>query len=130
MKSKVVVKRASTKGKGVFAVEPIKKGEVVLKWDMSHKLKQDDLKHLSQYDKDHLNYIGKGQYIVMASPEKYVNHSCNPNTYVKNGKDVALCYIKKGEEITTDYSANSLKSWQMECHCGNKNCRKIIEGRF
>ena len=130
MNPNIIVKNAGKKGKGVFATNPIKKGQVVIKWNIKHELNRDDLRSLSRYDKDHLNYIGRGKYIVMSSPEKFVNHSCNPNTYVKNGKDVAIRNIKKGEEITSDYSVNSLEKWQMTCYCKSKNCRKIIKGDY
>jgi uncharacterized protein len=34
--------------------------------------------------------------------------------------------IKKGEEIIWDYEMTEDYMWTMECHCGSKNCRKII----
>ena len=60
----------------------------------------------------------------MQSPEKFVNHSCEPNTHVKNSCDVAVRNIKKGEEITSDYGKNNFVSFI--CKCGGKNCRGAI----
>ena len=35
--------------------------------------------------------------------------------------------IKKGDEITIDYSTTVGENyWKMTCLCGSKNCRKII----
>lgn len=126
----VIIKKSKIKGKGVFAARDFKKGEVILIWDITHKIIKEEMAKLSEDEKNHLSYIGDGDYVVMKFPEKYVNHSCDPNTYVKNQKDIALRDIKKGEEITTDYSLNGVDDWKMECKCGSKNCRKIIYGDF
>jgi len=42
----------------------------------------------------------------------------------------AIKNIKKGEEICTDYSISGFDKWEMKCHCGSSNCRKIIYGDF
>jgi SET domain-containing protein len=126
----VVVRDSKTHGKGVFAARNFKKGEVVMVWDTAHKLTREKLRNLSQDEQNHTNYAGKGLYILMRAPERYVNHSCEPNTFMRDFKDIALRNIKKGEEITTDYSLNSAEGWVMNCVCKSKNCRKIIYGDF
>lgn len=60
----------------------------------------------------------------MQPPERYVNHSCDPNTKAINNSDVAVRDIKIDEEITSDYTGSVSKSFQ--CRCGSKNCRGII----
>ncbi|MBS3148936.1 SET domain-containing protein-lysine N-methyltransferase [Candidatus Woesearchaeota archaeon] len=126
----ITVKKSSKGGKGVFAARDFKKGEVVLIWDISHQLSREQIKNLSQDDQNHTNYIGTDTYTLMQSPEKFVDHSCEPNTYVKNQQDIALIDIEKGEEITTDYSLNGIDDWEMQCNCGTQNCRKVIYGDF
>ena len=126
----IIIKKSKFSGKGVFALKKFKKGEIVMILDKTHKVKHSQINKLSKHNQNHLNYIGYGNYIIMKSPEKYVNHFCNPNTYVINEKDIAIRDIKKGEEITTDYSANSIESWKMNCKCESKNCRKIIFGDY
>lgn len=79
---------------------------------------------------------GEGIYIgVLNHPRKYINHSCKPNAGLRvvdltNGELdcllVAIDSIKKGEEITLDYSTTQLEEWQMECKCGKKSCRHTI----
>ena len=70
------------------------------------------------------------------SPEGKVgaiqNHSCNPNAKVMK-KDkrlfvVALSHISRGEEVVIDYSTIVARDdiWEMQCNCGEKNCRKVI----
>lgn len=43
-------------------------------------------------------------------PERYVNHSSNPNTYQDLTKkcDIALCDIEKDEAITTDATKDEI----------------------
>ena len=69
------------------------------------------------------------------SYDDQIRHSCNPNCYVRAIGSRAIVYslylIKADSEITFDYSLTStdtLDSWQMNCQCGQFNCRKIISG--
>ncbi|MDO8627955.1 MAG: SET domain-containing protein-lysine N-methyltransferase, partial [Candidatus Diapherotrites archaeon] len=59
----------------------------------------------------------------------FLNHSCNPNCGLKGlNKITAMKKIGIGEEISIEYSTIvDLKSWDMECMCASKNCRKIIK---
>jgi uncharacterized protein len=73
--------------------------------------------------------IGTNQWLTPKSKDYgyYLNHSCEPNCYILNGKIVATARIIKDEEVTIDYSTvvHSMK-WDMACRCSSKNCRKII----
>ncbi len=122
----VVVKNSKIEGKGVFASRDFKKGERVLCWDTSTILSKEDIKKLSE---DELRYVvfWNKKYLKLKNPEKYVNHSCEPNTAVKNFCDVAIRDIKKGEEITGNYEENALPGETMECNCRSRKCKKIIK---
>lgn len=67
----------------------------------------------------------------MQPPARYVNHSCNANTYVKNFSDVANRDIKKGEEITGNYSNEEVEEIiprkTVVCKCGSKKCRNAVK---
>jgi SET domain-containing protein len=91
--------------------------------------------------RDHLDYAGNGMYIIDFSPASYIIHSCSPNCYVKMKtiiiKDVyALRDIKKGEELTSDYTLTAVDQfagegfWVMDCECGSKNCRGKVTGDY
>ncbi len=62
------------------------------------------------------------------SPWVFLNHSCRPNAFLKNKSDVvAIRPIKKGTEITLDYSfTEGGQNWKMKCRCGLPECRKQI----
>ena len=124
--SDVIVKKLKIEGFGVFASRDFKKGEIVIQWDLSHQLSPEEAKKVSTKEKRYLAYFN-GKYILMQPPAKYVNHSCSANTYAKDFCDVAKRNIKKGEEITGDYSDDETPGFEMVCHCGSKNCRKIIK---
>ncbi|MEK6960378.1 MAG: SET domain-containing protein-lysine N-methyltransferase [Nanoarchaeota archaeon] len=126
----LIIKESIIKGKGVFAARDFKKGETVIVWHPESVLSKSDFQSLSEDEKAHATYAGNGKYLVQGSPERFVNHSCEPNTYTHGRKDIALRDIRRGEEITGDYALNGVEDWTMECNCASKNCRKIIYGDF
>lgn len=124
--SKIRIKKTANRGKGIFALRNIKKGEVVLK-RTGKILCVNSIKNIPKHIQDHWFPIGKKKYLLSNSPAKYLNHSCNPNAGIKNNKNlVAMCDIHKGEEITYDYSMVGVDDWTMKCRCGEPNCRKVI----
>ncbi len=136
--SNLTIKNTAKKGKGVFATRNFKKESTLLHVNLSGSnriISKKDINKLSLKDRSHLDYMGKGKYAIDYSIFSYINHSCNPNSYVKyiNLKDkcvIAIKDIKKGEEITYDYSIDAVDNWKMKCNCGSVNCRKIIYGNF
>lgn len=67
--------------------------------------------------------------------EDNINHSCNPNCMVHVVGNRVVLYslyvILPNTELTFDYSTTSTDTpdkWQMNCQCGDFNCRKIISG--
>lgn len=74
--------------------------------------------------------IGKKEHLE-CEPIKFINHSCNPNTYI-NLQDLtlrALKNIKKNEELTFNYLTTE---WDLankfKCECNSKYCFKNIKG--
>jgi SET domain-containing protein len=59
----------------------------------------------------------------------YINHSCEPNSYMKilygHIQFYALRDIRPGEEITIDYES-TLHSDRKRCYCGAAKCRGTI----
>lgn len=121
----VIVKKSKIHGKGVFASRNFKKGEVVLKWDISHRLTKEEVDKLPENEKRYIICMD-GRYILMQPPARYINHSCDANTYADNFCDIAKRDIKKDEEITGDYS-DDISKQSFECKCGCKNCCRIIK---
>jgi uncharacterized protein len=122
-------------GRGLFAIELIKKGEVVA-IKKGHLLTGKQLKSLKmkkhcelQIDDD--LYVGPIKIEEFDGSMLLINHSCNPNIGVKNKvKIIALKNIKKGEELVFDYGiVDDNNNHRMKCNCHSPNCRKVITGR-
>jgi len=94
--------------RGIFANKNFKKGEVVIKYHLQ-PLTTEEFDHLPNREKE-FTHKHKGIIYLYSSPERYVNHSANPNTKqdLKNKCDVAKRDIKKGEEITTDATKDEM----------------------
>ena len=121
----IMVKKSKIQGKGVFAGRNFRKGETVMEWDTSIVLIESDARKIPLKKRKYLVSYD-GMYILTQSPEKYLNHSCMPNTMEKSHCDIALRNIRKGEELTTDYSLNAPPHIKMKCACKSGNCKKVI----
>lgn len=123
--------KADDSGNGIFALEPLQKGElvavfggVVYEWDAFVTLPHRDRSLCIQVE-DRLflvpQPIGEGDY---------VNHSCNPNAGLSGQIGlVAMRDVKIGEEVCFDYAMSDTMPYdEFECQCANTNCRGSISG--
>lgn len=127
----VIVKKSKISGQGVFTVRNFKKGEIVLKWKTDNLLTKEQVEKLSKEERQYIPCLKDNKYLLLQPPERYVNHSCNPNTNTKNYCDVAIKDIKKSEEITGDYLSEGIPTGlsKFRCNCGSQNCQGlVIEG--
>ena len=129
MSSEVIVKESGIEGKGVFANRDFKKGEIVLKWDTSNILTVEQARKVPEEQKKYLSPHGTDKFLFQQPPERYINHSCDPNTRVVDNQDIAIREIKKGEEITSDYMEFFIPVKGLKCKCGAKNCRGVIQSK-
>lgn len=121
----IIVRKSKIHGKGVFANRNFLKGEVVIKYNLK-KLTKEEFDNLLKEEKHFISKEGN-DYFLFLPPERYVNHSCDANTNSINNCDIAIKDIKKGEEITGDYSKENIPNLSMKCNCGSKNCKGIIK---
>ncbi len=129
-RKKIVRKNTRKYGIGVFADQDIAKGEIIHEFGgkkVGLKEIVDRILSGKEIEDDPLQ-IGRRTYIDLDSMSRSFNHSCDPNANMKNRSTLfALRDIKKGEEITFDYSATIMPTdWEMPCKCGSKKCRKTI----
>ena len=105
---KVVKKPSSIHGYGIFAIEDIKKGEII--WFEDDNTKRISLEEYNNLEgkeraewKTYGYYEGDGILGLTVDDSKYYNHSFNPNM-VDNGINcVASRDIVKGEELVMNY---------------------------
>ena len=133
--SKVTVRESSIHGAGVFALEDILKGEMILAIDDSRIVTPElplDASH-GEFEY-HCDYLAGGTVVLMRYPERHINHSCDPNTFVRTVLGTryvfALKPIDAGEEVTYDYCINGFGDTLWQCNCGSARCRKNIHSDF
>lgn len=126
MSKDIIVKKSKLNKKRVFAAHDFRRGEVVLKWKSKRILTKNEVDRLPESERHYVSHYTHGEYLLQQAPERFVNHSCDPNTKVQNNSDVAIRDIKKGEEITSDYSVADIQI-HFTCKCGSKNCKNTYE---
>lgn len=132
---KTEVRKSPIHGRGLFAKEPIKKGEIVAVKG-GHIVDQITLKEYCGVVKNSEMQITDELYLVPLRKEEFksvlifINHSCKPNVGVLGTiLCVAMRDIKTEEELTTDYAMHRNDRFEMKCNCGEVTCRGIIYGR-
>ncbi len=122
---KVKVKRTKKYGKGVYATQTIRKGELIASFDgpfygWSDYWTTDLYNHCIQY--------APRKWRDSKGIARFINHSCEPNCGIKKLFNVvAMRTIKKGEHITWDYEMTEKNpDWKMRCKCGSDICRGVI----
>lgn len=116
---------------GVYAVQPIAKGELIAMWG-GEVAPQETFNTLNERLKRLSIQIEEGLFLVALNegPADYVNHSCDPNAGL-NGQIalVAMRDIAPGEEITFDYAMSDVTDYdEFQCECGAPNCRGVVRG--
>ncbi|MBI3558703.1 MAG: SET domain-containing protein-lysine N-methyltransferase [Deltaproteobacteria bacterium] len=136
----LVVKGSAISGRGVFATQPIKKGQRI------HLMrgKRMTMRAMFRAVDDGLEnsadplLIADGQYLDLNELSRTFNHSCNPNAFLRRQCTLtAIRNILRGEEITYDYSTSMVDGekirslghpvWTCRCKCGAPNCVGIID---
>ncbi len=129
----VVVKPSAIHGKGVFAAIDFEAGDIILERDDSRLVTDENPLQKGEHPY-HCDWLPDGRIVYVQEPERYTNHSCDPNAYGKeiNGARyfVARCEISAGDEITIDYSIDNWGDITWQCDCGSARCRKTIYNDF
>jgi hypothetical protein len=116
----------SKHGIGCFASRPIKKGERIMLFK-GPKITYAQTK--TPFHRDHYFQVGPNSFEGKTpNRRRPVNHSCNPNSKII-GREMltAIHNIRKGEEITFDYSTTMYNdSATFRCRCGERSCRHVI----
>jgi SET domain-containing protein len=132
--SGVEVKPSGIEGLGVFATRSYAAGERIRRVNVVREITpeapiREDLGERT----DHCNYPD-GRVVLYGSPDCYLNHSCDPNTYEAFEEGVAYLVARReiasGAEITCDYNINIADGSSWPCRCGVPRCRGEVVGDF
>ena len=132
---KAVVKESPIHGKGLFAVEPIAKGEIVcIKggyiFDRQTLRSMPDWYRAAEIQVADDLFIGPLNADEREGSMIFSNHSCEPNIGMRGQiVFVAMRDIEAGEELTHDWATTDYDDYEIECKCGLGNCRKVITGQ-
>ncbi len=137
---RIQVRRSGVHGKGVYAVAPLERKEVIIEYKgeviswkealRRHPHDPSDPNHTFYFHIDDKHVIDAA---VDGNSARWINHSCEPNCKAKEKKGrvfiKALRDIFPGEELFYDYGlvlderqTKKLKK-QFECRCGSPHCR-------
>ena len=134
------VRKSGVHGKGVFVVQPIKKGEAfieytgeVISWPEALRRHPHDPGQPDHTFYFHLDDERVIDGLVGGNASRWINHSCAPNVEAEDDTGrvwlKALRHLKVGEELTFDYGlvieeryTPALKK-RFACRCGAKICR-------
>lgn len=131
----VIIGESSIEGLGVFAARRFEDGEGVLALDDSRVVGEErPLRPEEGEHERHCDYLAGGKVVLMPEPERYLNHSCDPNAHVKTIEGrrhvIALRRIEPGQEITLDYVLNTHGGDTWTCSCGSPACRGVLPSSF
>jgi SET domain-containing protein len=123
-------RRSKIQGWGVFATEPINKNKRIIDYAGEKIRNSVSLPREIRYLKRghiwcfKLNRLYVRDAAVGGNIARYINHSCTPNCYTRIIGEtiwiIAARNIKKGEELTYDYSTDGVASIQCLCRPGCK----------
>jgi uncharacterized protein len=132
---KAAVQASPIHGRGLFAKAPIAKGEIVC-IKGGHIFSRETWREIQKTLGPAEIQIGEELFIgPLTEAERegsmiFSNHSCDPNIGVQGQiVFVARRDIQAGEELTHDWATTDDDDYEMACHCGAPNCRKVITGQ-
>jgi hypothetical protein len=119
-------------GDGLFAVQPIAKGELLTVWGGAI-VSTEELLKLPEKARDRAVQVEVDHHLTSGlfdDDADCVNHSCNPNAGLQGQITlVAMRDIAPGEEICFDYAmSDAHPSFYMTCGCGSPQCRSAVSG--
>jgi SET domain-containing protein len=129
----LVKRRSKIQGWGVYTTQPISKNTRIIHYAGEKIPNKESLKREARYlKKGHiwcfkLNRLYVRDAAVGGNIARYVNHSCTPNCYTQVIGDTiwirAARNIRRGEELTYDYSTDGVGSVPCRCRPG---CRTLL----
>jgi SET domain-containing protein len=133
--SKVYIADSPIHGKGVFAAVTIRPGEPILTIDDSRLVTENSpLRSSLDEHRRYCDFLADNTIVLMQPPERYINHCCGPNAFVKTIDGtryvLAIKTIYMTEEITYDYAINSRGDTIWLCNCGSTRCRHTVYSDF
>ena len=133
---KTEVRASPIHGKGLFAIAPIAKGEIVAVkggYIVNGKILREKITPTlgpAEIQIDDDLYIAPVTADERDGSMLYSNHSCNANLGIRGEITfVAMRDIAAGEELTHDWCMTDNDNYSVKCNCGAPNCRGTLTGK-
>lgn len=132
---KTEVRESPIHGKGLFASQAIKAGEIVAvkggfilpraQWQsLDKELGAAEIQIAEDLFIAPIDQAGREGSMV------YLNHSCEPNCAIAGQiVFVAMSDIAPDEELTHDWATTDDLDYEMDCRCGKPGCRGKVTGK-
>ena len=126
------VKPSNIDGKGAFATASIPARKKIGNLGGEVISLREARKRAAQTKRVAMVEFGDGRALdasINPNELRYVNHSCQPNTYMRVAHSKVEFYslrqIKKGEELTCNYGETH-HDGKLKCRCGAKGCKGYL----
>ena len=124
---RIEIRPAPSGGLGIFARSDIRSGDYIHTVHYDREITPESPLNAELGEKyEHCAYPD-GKIMLVASPGRYMNHSCNPNACYRYDGQIARAYarrdIQSGAEIRVDYLINNPGGDSWSCNCGSRRCR-------
>jgi hypothetical protein len=125
-------KRSKIDGKGAFALENIPARKKIGNLGGEVITLREARKRAANTKRVAMVEFGDGRALdasINPNELRYVNHSCQPNTYMNvrysRVEFYALRDIQRGEELTCNYGETH-HDGKLKCRCGAENCKGYL----
>jgi SET domain-containing protein len=128
----LIPRRSSIQGSGIFTDAPLRARKKIGEYT-GERISVREARRRARTRKK-IAIIEVSDYVAIdesvgGGPFQFINHSCDPNVYIRiaygRAEFYALRNIRAGEELTCDYG-ESHHEGTLPCRCGAKNCQKFI----
>ncbi len=125
--AEVTVRASPVGGLGVFTLEDLRADEVVCEFHLVREVTREAPLQPERGELPEHCPLIDGRFYLVGPPERYLNHSCDPNAYQRFGAD-GIHVVTRREvaaecELTIDYMINNQGGDSWPCHCGASRCR-------
>ena len=125
--AEIAVRPSHVGERGVFTLEHLQAHQIVCEFRLGREVTAESpLRPEFDERPEHCPLID-GHFYLVPPPERYLNHSCDPNVFLRFGTErievVARREVSADSELAIDYLINNQGGDSWPCRCGATRCR-------
>ena len=130
----VYVRTSTIHGNGLFARRTFATGETIMFRPERLVTPDAPLDYSKGEWEQHCERLNGGRQVYVGHPAHYVNHSCDPNAFLRRRAGdsylIALKPIRPHDEILRHYGVDRVNGEAWQCNCGSDRCVGTLPGDF